>query len=201
MSAATLPPPRPPVCLTRSSLSRGNKGGTVIAEDVLDLERHEQLLSDPDAYRPKDCRHCGGRRLHAHCLRTRCLRGGPTVTIRLYRCAASSCRAVFTVLPAFVARHLWRSWPSVQETVRSECGVPQSTLRRWLGRIASDATQLFQVFTANLSGAVAGALLNARPTTRSALVETLCPFFDPALSSFALTATWIHRLAPGVRLM
>ena len=51
MSATTLPPPSPPVCLTRSYKSRNQKGGTVIAEGVRDLETHRRMLLDPDAYR------------------------------------------------------------------------------------------------------------------------------------------------------
>ncbi len=107
MSAATLPPPSPPICLTRSYKSRGQKGGTVIAEDVHDLQTHRKRLLDPDDYRSviTSCRACGTSRLHALCFRERVLRRGfgkaqEVETVRLYRCALKPCGAVFTVLPA-----------------------------------------------------------------------------------------------------
>jgi hypothetical protein len=50
MSAATLSPPQPPGCLTRSYVSRGVRGGTIIAEDVYDLAEHRNRLADPDTY-------------------------------------------------------------------------------------------------------------------------------------------------------
>ena len=88
------------------------RGGTKIAEDVTDWETHLQRVVTPDGYRPERCDHCGGRRLHGHGLRTRVLAGDElgTIDIRRYRCAV--CRAVWQVLPGFVARRLWRRWRS-----------------------------------------------------------------------------------------
>lgn len=49
-----LPPPDPEICLVTSRVSRF-KGGTLIDEDVRDLEAHERGVCDPDHYRPKRC--------------------------------------------------------------------------------------------------------------------------------------------------
>ena len=205
MSAGTLSPPRPPDCLTRSDLSRGIKGGTIIAEDVLTLDVHEEKLRDPDGYRPESCR-CGSVRLHAHCFRERKLRDAdPEITplvvaIRLYHCL--DCGAVYTILPAFIARLLWRSWKTVESAVKRKRPVPKTTLKRWLSRLASDAGQLFQLFTASVTGPVVDALLRARPATRKALVAAIAPEITSRLgAAFAPLAAWIHRLEAGLRLM
>jgi hypothetical protein len=118
MSTEVHPLLPPPACLTRTYASRGIKGGTVIAEEVIERSEHERRLLDPGTYREvvTPCVACKGTSLHAHCFRTRTLRpaarGAPSViiTIRLYLC---TCGAVFTVLPAFVARHLWRAWKTI----------------------------------------------------------------------------------------
>src|SRR4051812_43656196 len=47
------PPPEPEDCLTCSRASR-YKGGTLVAEEVLDLAAHLQRIADPDGYRPAD---------------------------------------------------------------------------------------------------------------------------------------------------
>lgn len=209
MSAVTLSPPRPPVCLTRSYVSRGVKGGTLIAEDVTTLEEHRRRLETPDGYRPGACHACGCSAVHAHCFRERKLRPAVpgeeslVVEIRLYRCAEKSCGAVFTVLPAFVARHLWRSWETVEEVVsRRDDSAPRRTLRRWLSRLGSDAWQLIEVFTASVTGSVTRLLTTPRPATRSAFVATLSRVLRRDQGSvFASIAGWIHRLEAGIRLM
>ena len=205
MSAVTLPPPQPPGCLTQSYLSRGIKGGTIIAEDVLDLGVHLERLLDPDSYRPEECRHCGCGRNHAHCFRERILREGDpgeppvVVTIRLFSCAA--CGAVFTILPAFIARHLWRAWKTIEHVAGGKAKAPKRTMARWLSRLGSDASQLVQVFTTSVDGAVSEALVRSRPSIRSAFLAVLKPFLSRRSSVFARLAAWIHRLAAGVRLM
>jgi len=208
MSARTLPPPLPPVCLTRTYLSRGVKGGTVIAEDVLDPEIHRRRLLDPDAYRQQvsPCRRCGGAILHAHCFRQRQLRPArsesePTVVvaIRLYRCASRSCGAVFTVLPAFVARHLWRAWETVTAVTRRGLPAPKTTKRRWLARLSSDARQLVETFTSAAEQRVRDVLSKAHAPTRHDFLDALEPVVGRPL--LALVAAWIHRLSAGLRLM
>jgi hypothetical protein len=187
-----------------SYLSRGIKGGTVIAEDVLDLAEHEERLLDPDSYRPEECRNCGHDKNHAHCFRERTLRGGDPnaplliVEIRLYRCA--DCGAVLTVLPAFIARHLWRTWETVENVTTGKESAPKATSARWLARLGSDAWQLVQLFTTTVQGAVINALLRSPPLDRQGFVGILKPFLVRS-SLFALSAAWIHRLEAGVRLM
>lgn len=203
MSAATLSPPRPAVCLTRSYLSRAVKGGTVIAEDVTTVSEHSERVVDPDGYRPcvVPCRSCGQRSLHAHCFRERRLRparrdaGVEIISIRLFRCA--SCRAVFTVLPAFVARHLWRAWKTVEAVARSALEAPRSTARRWLSRLRSDARQLVRLFTSSLAALPSGFSTLLGQPTRHAFVDALGATSD----RFAFAAVWIHRLGAGIRLM
>jgi hypothetical protein len=78
-------PPHPPACLERPYPS-SQKGGTLIAEQVRDLEAHLEQVSDPDGYRPARCPHCGHGVLHAHDHRARKLRGdrqwGPEIVVR-----------------------------------------------------------------------------------------------------------------------
>lgn len=205
MSADTLSPPQPPGCLTRSYLSRGIKGGTIIAEDVLDVAEHQRRLLDPDSYRPEECRNCGHKKNHAHCFRERILREADpdrpplVVAIRLFSCA--SCGAVFTVLPAFIARHLWRAWKTVERVAGGKERAPRTTQSRWLSRLQSDASQLVQLFVEGIQSPVSQALLGLRPRIRSLFVGVLAPFLGRRPSVFAVVAAWIHRIEAGVRLM
>jgi hypothetical protein len=210
MSANTLPPPPPAVCLTRSYASREIKGGTVIAEDVRDLETHRAKLLDPDEYRCAigACRACGSKVLHALCFRERVLRGAreePAVveTIRLYRCAVKVCGAVFTVLPAVIARHLWRLWETVEGAAGGRLDVPRSTWRRWQGRLGSSSRQIIETLTSRASSLLSSGFRSAlgRIATRGELVEALRRSLERALEPFAPLSAWIHRLEPGIRLM
>jgi len=98
------------------------QGGTCIAEHVQDLATHLRLLADPDGYRPERCGCCLGRVLHVHDYPERTLFGEPGLSpvIRILRfiCASPSCRATWRILPAFVARHLWRVWQTVERTTQ-----------------------------------------------------------------------------------
>jgi len=211
MSATTLPPPPPPIVLTRSYKSRMIKGGTVIAADVLDLETHKRKLLDPDEYRSTvgACWACGSLVLHAHCFRERILRPASTdedatvTTVRLYRCAAGSCRAVFTVLPAFIARHLWRAWKTVEAVAAEKAEAPRTTWRRWLGRLRSSAAQLVQLFMAFSATLLPPPMPQtvAKASSRQAFLDALSGLVIDPGALFAATAAWIHRLGPGIRLM
>ncbi len=111
------------------------------------------------------------------------------------------CGAVFTVLPAFIARHLWRAWKTVERVARCEELAPKTTFARWCSRLQSAASQLVQVFTASVQGAVSGAILRSQPSIRKAFVAVVEPLLGARSSVFARLAAWIHRLEAGVRLM
>jgi hypothetical protein len=198
-------PPAADSCLSRFYSSRPNqKGGTIIDESVLDLGTHLRKLVFVDQCRPKLCR-CGSSRLHVHQVRERRPRQlffegqpVPTVPIAIFLCAA--CDATWRVLPAFLARCLWRTWDVVE---RESLGnprppqvppVPTSTVRRWRSRLAQSARLLLQVL------AVAGGEL--RKLTEH--VPADAGRLDLVLAygrGFAALAVLLHRLAPGVRLM
>ena len=104
------------------------KGGTLIAEDVRDLDAHQRRLCDPDGYRPDRCPRCDHDVLHVHCYPKRHPRGEPSmplvVQIAQYICAAAEwCRA--TTRPP-QQRQLHRP---IRDGVagRSEgCGLPEA---------------------------------------------------------------------------
>lgn len=80
-------PPAAETCLVLSDSSSGRKGGTFIAEGVLELSVHEEMMKNPAWYRPPECR-CGCSRLHLHDRKERKLRGsGAVVTIVIFLCA------------------------------------------------------------------------------------------------------------------
>jgi hypothetical protein len=125
-------------------------------------------------------------------------------TIRLFICASDECRAVFTVLPAVIARHLWRLWKTVEEVSSQKKEAAPSTTRRWLLRLASSALELVQALLA-LGGSVVGAALSSllpQVRSRRMLAEAvLAAGAVPSAHPFAGLAGWIHRIQPGVRLM
>ena len=210
-----MPAPAPQACLmTPYSAKPGQKGGTLISEDVVTLEAHRARLVDPDGYRPERCEHCGLHRLHAHDFRTRVLRGDPETPaelIRRYLCPA--CCAVWRVLPAFIARRLHRRWAVVQAVVTS-CGavaatgaepqvsVPARTADRWAGRLCATAILLTQLLAAAGHQVVEVLGTTGTACSRAELVDALAAagLVEPARKLEQL-AGWVHRLAPGVRLM
>ena len=208
-----MPLPAAPVCLiTPYAAKPGQQGGTLIAEGVDGIGEHRHLL-ETDGYRPEGCPRCG-RYLHVLDLRPRKLRDQPDSAeelIRRYRCRP--CKAVWQVLPAFIARYLHRTWGAVQSAVvaagalertGSEWRVTRKpgTLQRWLGRLSSSAVVLTQALAAH--GAQVGAVLRRWGAwcARADLVETLADagVIDKRLKLQQL-ACWIHRLVPGLRLM
>jgi hypothetical protein len=143
MSQDRLPPPRAEACLVRLRPS-SQKGGTIMAEDVTDLATHDRGLCDPDGYRPAFCPNCGERTLHVHDYRERVLRAEPGDPVaRVVRHECLGCDAIWQTLPAFIARHLWRTWRVVQHALRGARRtpveerwprVPERTRRRWCAR-------------------------------------------------------------------
>lgn len=205
-------PAAPPYLTTPYAAKPGQKGGTLLAEEVHDIDEHRRLL-ESDGYRPEHCPRCG-RFLHALDQRPRKLRDQPNSAVEWicrYRCRP--CGAVWQVLPGFIARYLHRTWGAVQSAVvaagalartGSEWRVTRksSTLRRWLERLGSSARVLVQALVAG--GAEVSAVLNQLGAGRTRcewvealalanLVEKECKLED--------LACWIHRLVPGLRLM
>lgn len=201
--------------LTKPYFANSNqKGGTLIAEDVLDREEHGWRLCNPDSYRPKACPRCGFHWLHAHGRRERKTRGEPDSPAELvYRYKCVNCGAVWTILPAFLARHLHRSWWTVQAALvrdgvlegtgkERRVSVPKSTRRRWAARLRSSARILLQVLAG--IGAEVGSVLRglSEECSRWELVEEMArQGLLRAGNKLAELAAWLHRAVMGVRLM
>ena len=140
----------------------GQKGGTLIDGLVLDLAAHLAKMKDPASYCPKECR-CGGECFHLHGRRERIARGTLTsdgsfavVPVLVFLC--TRCRATWRVLPAFLARCLWRTWETVATTLSDErtpgqAKVPERTRQRWRARLGQAASMAAQVLAT--SGATA----------------------------------------------
>lgn len=212
MSRNRLPPPAIEGCLIRLRSST-QKGGTMIAEDVMDLATHEKRICDPDGYRPKFCLRCGKWLFHVHDYRERILRaeaGKPLATVVRHVCVA--CKAIWLVLPAFIARHLWRTWRVVAHTMipndrgRPESGqppgpkVPRRTVRRWRARWQRPAQALRQILAA--SGEAAWAELAARLQATASCADLVAAYATGYVGQpLAALAALIYRLQPKVRLM
>jgi hypothetical protein len=195
------PTPLPPATCLARPYPASQKGGTLIAVAVRDLESHLARLSSPDGYRPPACPTCGHPVMHAHEYRDRqCQLPGapPVIRVARHRCAHPACGAQWQTLPGFLARRLHFNWPHVEQACRGRRytgrRVPSlETLRRWRGRLRSSAAQLMHL--ACEAGGKAAA------TLRAAWVETRLELVDALGASFAEVAAWIHQLQRGLRLM
>jgi hypothetical protein len=215
MSQDRLPPPASEACLVRLRPS-SQKGGTIVAEDVTDLATHERRLCDPDGYRPKFCPRCRETTLHVHDYRERVLRaepGRPVASIVRHECVG--CEAIWQVLPAFVARHLWRTWQVVEHTLRgarpaaSEIEarrfppVPERTRRRWRARWLRPARFVAQVLAS--CGEAAWAALAAGLEPAATCAELVAAYAGATVTAaghlLAGVAALIYRLQPKVRLV
>ena len=201
----------PEPCLTRSR-AIAHRGGTLIAEDVHDLGTHDQRLADPSGYRPAQCPRCGSGVLHVHDYPRRKLRGGSRTEIRIirYLCAYARCAATWRILPAFVARHLWRAWETVAATVSAPPAantdattIPRRTARRWHARLQAPAKHLI-VLLATTYGSVLETIAKRAglQATRSELVDHYAVVIRPPVGrALGHLASLVHRLEPGFRLM
>lgn len=196
-------PPAAQTCLVSSDASRGRKGGTLIDERVLELSAHEAMMKDPASYRPAECR-CGCTRLHLHDRRERRALGpgsAVVVTVVIFLCA--KCFATWRVLPAFLARCLWRTW-EVVEAALSDGGrpqVPARTVQRWKARLAQTARAAAQALAT--SGAPMLRAVAQRvglEASRGALMKAYAAATESP-SLLAPLAALLHRLSPGLRLM
>lgn len=161
--------------------------------------------------------------MHIHEYRERLMFGDPrTATeIAIFRCSdRGRCGAVTRVVPAFLARHLWRAWPTVEGAIAETAAscdesasaagagpVPERTARRWRARLAASAAALVVVLGTAMSTApelhrvVQEVRLDGtRAEFVRAFTSHVIPEAGPGLR-LATTAAVVHRLAPGVRLM
>ena len=212
MSQDRLPPPDPEGCLLRLRPST-QKGGTIIAEDVTAWATHDRRICNPDGYRPPFCPTCGERRLHVHDYRERVLRAEPDIRVAtIVRHTCVTCQAIWQVLPAFLARHLWRTWRVVAHTLTPDDGPPSPvepqrwprvlprTARRWRARWQRPAQALAQILAASGEAAWAALAGLLRPDATCAdLVAAYARV--PAGQPVAALAALIYRLQPKVRLM
>lgn len=206
-------PALPEYLSTPYSAKPWQRGGTLIAEDVQDLEDHRRKVLDPHWYRPDGCPRCSGF-LIGHGCRSRILRDQPDSAgeeIRRYRCPP--CHAVWQVLPAFLARHLHRTWGAIQSRLVAAGALEKTgaewrvrckptTLHRWLSRLTAVATVLTQAL-AESGGAVAAAVADlGSQSSRGELIEALAraDLVDKHHKAGQL-ACWVHRLVPGIRVM
>lgn len=206
-------PPAADRCLVSSYTSRGptgQKGGTLIDRTVLDLATHEARMKDPASYRPAECR-CGCNRLHLHDLRDRIARGTAAgtggfavVTVVVFLCAR--CSATWRVLPAFLARCLWRTWAVVAAVLfglrrPDEPEVPRRTRQRWRARLAQAARVPMQVLATSGDATLRGV---AQRVGLDGCRQTLADGYAAVFAGAALLAPLaelLHRLRPGIRLM
>lgn len=189
-------------CLDRPSSSRG---GTLIAAQVDDIEAQLEVLALPDRVRPRDgCPTCGTGRLHVHSRRERKLHGHvgvASIHVLVFRCARAPCRALWRVLPKFLARHLWRKWSTVTDALepepRTSCTVPKRTRLRWRARLRERAAVLVAVLAS--SGVATLVSRAARLGSNALRHEVLAAFGGP--TALPMLAALVHRLVPGVRVM
>lgn len=210
-----VPPPGREVCLVRRRPS-SQKGGTIIAEDVTDRATHDRRICDPDGYRPAFCPTCGARTLHVHDYRERILRAEPGEPVaRVVRHECVGCAGIWQIVPAFIARHLWRTWRVVEHALtgagpppapletRRWPPVPERTQRRWHARWRRPAPCLAQVLAACGEGTWAALAAGLAPEARCAdLVAAYAGMrATPTGQLLASIAALIYRLQPTVRLM
>ena len=214
MSQDRLPPPEPEACLVRLRPS-SQKGGTIVAEDVMDLATHDRRLCDPEGYRPRFCPNCGATTLHVHDYRERVLRAEPGRAVTsIVRYACVGCEAVWQTLPRFIARHLWRTWRVVERALtgwvtpaegdaRRWPPVPERTQRRWRARWRRPARFVAQVLAScgEAVWAAVAAGLSPAPTCADLVAAYSGATGTAAGHLLAAVAALIYRLQPKVRLV
>lgn len=211
MTHVDLAPPEAEACLTHSRVA-SYKGGTLIDETAVDLAAHLRLIVDVDGYRPARCCSCDHDVLHVHDYIERRPRGEPglpVVVVVRYICAA--CEATWRILPAFLARHLWRVWPTVERVVLPKDTpsptdaptIPERTARRFVSRLAAAARAVVTLLAASnvetLEAIASSVGLNA---TRAQLVaaHARATGAQPG-ARLAPLAALTHMLERGGRLM
>jgi hypothetical protein len=132
------------------------------------------------------------------------------VEIVRYICAADECRATWRVLPAFVARHLWRRWSTVGRAItgarrlESDVVLPVAprTLRRWNARLGSAARQLVLLLVQHDDDDVVRfARVAGFDGTRLELVQLLTAGRVLGIHGLEDIAAAVDRIERGVRLI
>ncbi len=126
-----------------------------------------------------------------------------------FRCSNSECEAVWRVLPALLARHLWRRWQVVEPatmpgaSAAASSPVPKRTRRRWKQRLRTAARPLLMAL-ASCADAVIQRLAGSVADAASRL-ELVVAYAQEADCSdglrLASLAALIHQIAPGIRVM
>jgi hypothetical protein len=208
-----LEPALPEYLNTPRAAKSEQRGGTLIAEDVWDPVEHRLKVAHPDGYRPDGCPRCQGL-LYGHGCRSRTLRDQPdraAEEIRRYLC--SMCRAVWQVLPAFLARHLHRTWGAIQSRLVAAGAIERTgaerrvaakptTTARWLDRLQATAIVLTQALVE--CGEEVGSVVRQLGIgcSRQDLVEGLAAVgLVEQRHKLGELACWIDRVVPGVRVM
>lgn len=200
---ADKPASPPPACLVRPA-KPDRKGFTLLADGVCCLDAHARRLADPDGYRPSRCPRCAHDKLHVHDYPSRALRGNrdaPSIRVVRYRCA--SCDVTFRVLPAFVARHLWRCFHTIeQETIAthpspSRPPIPERTAQRWRARLASQIGPLHEAL-AHEKHPLANEVLPDQPRRELVLAHAQLHDASPNLMNAAML---VHQIDPKLRLI
>jgi hypothetical protein len=210
------------------------RGGTLIAEWARDPETHRRSLRSADDYRPDACPTCRHPRMHRHDYAERVGFGGtdvdPTVVLR-FICARAECAALWRVLPAFLARHLWFVWPAIRDAVTAAPPAPSPppppppslspppsspppapprepsprSVARWRERLAASARVLVQLFASLAQPAFTAMIASLSHGIDATRAEFVAAYGDalhlPAVERLAALAGHIHRAAPGLRLM
>jgi hypothetical protein len=130
------------------------------------------------------------------------------VPLRVVRYLCPRCEASFQVLPAFVARHLWHTWPTVEAHTLAGAQsppppVPARTQRRWRTRLACAAALLVALLCTGGSAALEGlAVQVGLQATRGQLVAAYQGQVQPPPGrTLGSLAALLHRLSPRVRLL
>lgn len=202
-----LSPPPAEKCLETSRVSR-YWGGTLIAEDVGDMEEHGRRLADPDLYRPVPCPRCGGKHVHVHARPERRPRGDPSLppVIRILQFLCVECSATWRVLPRFLARHLWHPWRVVERSEPGKLETPrisERTKARWALRLGCSARALVVVLAA--SGGAALEWVAQQVGLDGSRGELVAAFALGVMLAggerLATLGALLHRLERGLRLM
>jgi hypothetical protein len=161
--------------------------------------------------------------MHIHDYRPRLLLGhaGQSTEIARFRCSnLDECGAVVQVLPALLARCLWRSWETVETAMagaapaseapsaaRAPVEIPRRTRRRWRARLSASAAAVIAALATALGastwlgGIVKTVGLDGSRAEAVAAFRTQATPLPSAGLAYAGLAAVLHRVAPGLRLM